>query len=269
MNIPFEKLQNIELWFNGHNRKVIIALSGGIDSSLVAFLSRKYLGKKNTLAVISASPSLKHNDLEIAKRFCNENDINLEIIKTKEIEDANYYTNPVNRCYFCKSYLYSELRTLGEKFPGATIINGQNFDDFNDYRPGIKAANEFQIMAPLADCKLTKNDVRTIAKYFNLQTWNKPASPCLSSRIPYGEEVTVKKLKQIESAENLLNALGFTEVRVRYYQNTAKIEVPAERIDELIKIKSIIENEIVQIGFSSCEIDNEGFISGKLNRVLV
>jgi len=269
MNIPIEKLQNIELWFRRHNGKVIIALSGGVDSSLVAFLARKYLGKEKTLAVTSASPSLKQNDLEIAKRFCRENDINLDIIRTNEIEDANYYKNPVNRCYFCKSHLYSEIRSIADRFPDAKIINGQNIDDFNDYRPGIKAASEFQIFAPLADCKFTKDDIRTIAEYFNLLTWDKPASPCLSSRIPYGEEVTVKKLKQIEAAENILYDLGFKDVRVRNYQNTAKIEVPAERIDELIKIQSEIENKIVQIGFSNCEIDEEGFISGKLNRVLV
>lgn len=269
MNIPIEKLQNIERWFIEHNKKVIIALSGGVDSSLVAFLARKYLGKEKTLAVISASPSLKQNDLDIAKRFCSENDINLKIIRTNEIEDANYNTNPANRCYFCKSHLYSELRSIADKFPDTKIINGQNIDDFGDYRPGIKAANEFQILAPLADCKFTKEDVRSIAEYFNLLTWDKPASPCLSSRIPYGEEVTVKKLKQIEAAENFLNDLGFSDVRVRNYQNTARIEVPTERISELVKIKSEIENKFFQIGFLNCEVDEEGLVSGKLNRVLI
>jgi pyridinium-3,5-biscarboxylic acid mononucleotide sulfurtransferase len=268
LNISKQKLNNLEQWFEKHNQKVIIAISGGVDSSLVAFLSRKYLGKENTLAVISASPSLKQIDLVSAKSFCEENDINLEIIETKEIEDPNYYSNPINRCYFCKMNLYNELKIIADRYPGAIIINGQNYDDIADYRPGIKAANEFQVLTPLADCKLTKSDIRFIASHFNLSLWDKPASPCLSSRIPYGEEVTVQKLKKIEAAENLLNKFGFSEVRVRNYNNTARIEVPAERIKDLIKVKKDVSNKILQIGFSNCEIDDEGFISGKLNRVL-
>ena len=142
------------------------------------------------------------------------------------MEDPNYYTNPANRCYFCKTNLYNELNIIAKRFPETAIINGQNFEDFGDYRPGIKAANEFKILTPLADCKFGKNDIREIAEFFNLSTWDKPASPCLSSRIPYGEEVTVQKLRQIELAENLLNEIGFNEVRVRHYNNVAKIEVP-------------------------------------------
>jgi uncharacterized protein len=164
--------------------------------------------------------------------------------------------------------LYNELKIIADRYPGAIIINGQNYDDIADYRPGIKAANEFQVLTPLAECKLTKSDIRFIASHFNLSLWNKPASPCLSSRIPYGEEVTVQKLKKIEAAENLLNKFGFSEVRVRNYNNTARIEVPAERIKDLIKVKKDVSNKILQIGFSNCEIDDEGFISGKLNRVL-
>ena len=268
MNISKHKLHDLEQWFEQHTQKVIIAVSGGVDSSLVAFLSRKYLGKENTLAVISASPSLKQIDLVGAKSFCEENDINLEIIETKEIEDPNYFTNPVNRCYFCKSSLYDELKMIAEKFPGSSILNGQNKDDLSDYRPGIKAANEFNVLTPLADCGFTKNDVRQIAKYFNLATWNKPANPCLSSRIPYGQEVTIEKLEQIESAENFLNDLGFLEVRVRHFNNVAKIEVPLERLDDLIKFENELRIKFQQLGFLDCEIDNEGFISGKLNRVL-
>jgi uncharacterized protein len=268
MNYSEQKLNDIELWFKQNTRKVVVAFSGGVDSCLVAFLARKFLGRENTLAVISASPSLKQNDLLIGKRFCSENDINLKIIKTREIEDPNYFTNPTNRCYFCKTSLYFELKTLAEKFPNTTIINGQNYDDLADYRPGIKAAKEFQILAPLADCKLTKKDVRSLAEHINLSTWDKPASPCLSSRIPYGEEVTIQKLKKIEVAENLLNEFGFNDVRVRNYNNIAKIEVPSERINDIIRIKEEVKNKMLKIGFSGCEIDIEGLVSGKLNRVL-
>ena len=269
MNYSEQKLNDIELWFKRNTRKVVVAFSGGVDSCLVAFLARKFLGRENTLAVISASQSLKQSDLSIGKRFCEENDINLNIIETKEIQDPNYFTNPINRCYFCKSFLYSELKTISDRFPNAKIINGQNLDDLSDYRPGIKAAKEFKILTPLADCKFTKNDIRTIAEHFNLSTWDKPASPCLSSRIPYGQSVTIEKLRQIEIAENFLNDLGFNEVRVRHFNNVAKIEIPKDRLNDLFKIEIEIKTKFIQLGFTDCEIDKEGLISGKLNRVLV
>jgi len=268
MNNLIQNLQNLEGWFNQFSNQAIIAFSGGVDSCLVTFLARKFLGKENTLAVISASPSLKQSDLMIGKRFCEENDINLKIIETNEIDDPNYFTNPNNRCYFCKTYLYSDLKLIAERFPNSNILNGQNYDDLSDYRPGIRVANEFQVLTPLADCKLTKNDVRNLAEYFNLSTWNKPASPCLSSRIPYGEEVTIQKLRKIEAAENLLNEYGFNEVRVRNYNNIAKIEVPKEKMRDLTDVKDDIRNKIIKIGFSDCDIDSEGLVSGKLNRVI-
>ena len=250
MKIFSQKLLHIEQWFKRHNQKVIVAFSGGVDSCLVTFLSNKFLGKENTLAVISASPSLKQTDLDIAKKFCLENDINLDIIKTNEIEDPDYYTNPVNRCYFCKTNLYNELNIIAKRFPGTAILNGQNFEDFGDYRPGIKAANEFNVFTPLADCNFSKNDIREAAELFNLPTWDKPASPCLSSRIPYGEEVTIQKLRQIEEAENYLNDLGFNEARVRHYNNVAKIEVPKERLNNIFRIEKEIKMKIIEIGFS-------------------
>jgi uncharacterized protein len=264
-----KNLSRIEDWFNQHSHRVIVAFSGGVDSCLVTFLARKFLGKEKVIAVISASPSLKKRDLETAILFCNEHEINIEIIETKEVEDPNYYTNPINRCYFCKSNLYNELEIIAKKFAGTSILNGQNKDDFNDYRPGIKAANKFRVLTPLADCDFTKNDVREIAKFFNLSIWDKPASPCLSSRIPYGQEVTFEKLKQIENAENFLNDLGFWEVRVRHFNNMAKIEVPKDRLSELTKIEIEVKTKFIQLGFSECEIDKEGLVSGKLNRVLV
>ena len=264
-----EKLDKIKDWFQTHSNQVIVAFSGGVDSCLTLFLARKFLGKEKVVAVISASPSLKKRDLKSAINFCKENEINLEVIETKEIEDPNYFTNPINRCYFCKSNLYDELKMIAKKFPGTLILNGQNKDDLSDYRPGIKAANEFSVLTPLVDCDFTKNDVRDIAKYFNLSTWDKPASPCLSSRIPYGQEVTIEKLRQIENAENYLNDLGFTEARVRNFNSVAKIEVPKDRLSDLFKVEIEVKTEFAQLGFVGCEIDNEGLVSGKLNRVLV
>jgi uncharacterized protein len=262
------RLNQVENWFAQNCNKAIVAFSGGVDSCLVAFLARKYLGKANMHAVIADSPSLKRKDLEIAKTFCKEQDIPLDIIQTKEMENPNYAANPVDRCYFCKFTLYDELALIAEKYPDSSILNGQNYDDLGDYRPGIKAAKEFRVLKPLADCNFTKIDIRQMAQYFDLSTWDKPASPCLSSRIPYGQEVTVEKLRQIEEAENMLNTLGFEDVRVRHFGNTAKIEVPNQQVSLLRKHEDAIKKNMLDIGFKVCEIDEEGLVSGKLNRAI-
>jgi uncharacterized protein len=262
-------LSNLEKWFKEKASKAIIAFSGGVDSCLVSFLANKFLGKENVLAIISASPSLKQKDLNIAVDFCNQFEINLEIIVTKELDDSRYSSNPVNRCYFCKTHLYDELKDISQKYPDSIILNGQNFDDLSDYRPGIKAAVEFKVYHPLADCNLSKNEIRELARYFNLPTAEKPASPCLSSRIPYGQEVTVEKLKQIEAAENLLNEYGFYDVRVRHFNDIAKIEVPINQLINLIKLRDEISTRIQKLGFNNLEIDQEGLVSGKLNRSII
>ncbi len=262
------KLKEAESWFALHCTQAIVAFSGGVDSCLVAFLARKYLGKAHMKAVIADSPSLKRKDLDIAKQFCDEQDIPLEIIHTRELDNPNYASNPVDRCYFCKFTLYDELALIAEKYPEASILNGQNFDDLGDYRPGIRAAGEFRVLKPLADCNFTKIDIRQIAQHFGLSTWDKPASPCLSSRIPYGQEVTVEKLRQIEEAENMLNALGFEDVRVRHFENKAKIEVPGHQVTLLKNHEKYIKKNLLDIGFMDCEIDEEGLVSGKLNRAI-
>jgi pyridinium-3,5-biscarboxylic acid mononucleotide sulfurtransferase len=259
-------LNNLENWFREKADRVVIAFSGGVDSCLVTFLANKFLGRENVLAIISASPSLKQKDLTIAIDFCKLFEINLEIIETKEMNDTRYNSNPVNRCYFCKINLYYELRDISLRYQDSIIVNGQNFDDFSDYRPGIEAAEEFKIYHPLADCKLSKIEIRELARYFNLTTWDKPASPCLSSRIPYGQEVTIEKLRQIEAAENILNEFGFNDVRVRHFNNLAKIEVPLNKLEDLLNIQDEISPKILQLGFEKFEIDREGLVSGKLNR---
>ncbi|MBN2485648.1 MAG: ATP-dependent sacrificial sulfur transferase LarE [Bacteroidales bacterium] len=263
-----EKESLLEQWFR-ERRKVLVALSGGVDSCLVAYMARKYLGRDYAISVIGVSPSLKTKDYELAVDFCKQNDIKYIEVNPDEINDPNYASNPLNRCYFCKDNLYRSMHALRNvKFPGYLLLNGSNYSDFGDYRPGLKAAEENKAYSPLADCGFTKDEIRLLAKKYKLSVWDKPASPCLSSRFPYGEAITAEKLQMVEKAENLLNAHGFDEVRVRYINSVARIEVPVKLIAALETKFAEIEPDILSIGFFACEIDTEGLVSGKLNWVV-
>ncbi len=260
-------LARLERWFGSQNG-VLVAFSGGVDSSLVAYLARHFMGTDRCLAVISASPSLKMSELDSARRFARGHRIPLEVILTREMENPNYTSNPANRCYYCKHTLYTELESLLERFPGWVVANGQNVDDLGDYRPGLQAAKEFSVRAPLGECGIDKAMVRRLASHFNLECWDKPASPCLASRVPYGEEVTLEKLRQIERAESVLLESGFPVCRVRHFGDTARIEVPGEELQRLEAMLGAIRIQFLGIGFTGVEVDPEGFVSGKLNRVL-
>lgn len=262
-----ESLDRLDAWFQDCPG-ALVAFSGGVDSSLVAFLARYFLGREKSCAVISASASLKLSDLEEAKSFARDHDLSLRVITTDEISNPDYFKNPSNRCYYCKHTLYDELHELRKENPDWWVINGTNADDFGDYRPGLMAADEFSVRSPLADCDLSKPAVRELAAHFSLECWDKPASPCLSSRVPYGEEITVKKLRQIEDAEAVLKAAGFPVGRVRHYGTKAKIEVPRDCAGRLNGMRERIDYEIRSLGFDEVEFDDEGFVSGKLNRVL-
>ncbi|MBA7577125.1 Pyridinium-3,5-bisthiocarboxylic acid mononucleotide synthase [subsurface metagenome] len=157
-------------------------------------------------------------------------------------------------------------KLIAYKYPGYPVLNGNNYSDFGDFRPGLQAAEEYKVYSPLAECKFIKEDIRNVARYYNLPNWNKPASPCLSSRFPYGEEISVDKLKMIEKAEDILNDFGFDDVRVRYINNSARIEVPSDQLSGLEQAFDQIAPSILSFGFENCEIDAEGLISGKLNR---
>ncbi len=261
-------IQRLESWFH-QCPGTITAFSGGVDSSLVAFLARRFLGKENSLAAISASPSLKMSELEEARKFALSHDIRLQVVVSGEIEDPNYFSNPANRCYYCKDALYSELEKTRQEHPQWWVVNGQNSDDAGDYRPGLHAASEHAVRAPLAENGIDKAMVRAIAAHFELQCWDKPASPCLASRIPYGERVTVQKLRQIEEAEAELKAQGFPIARVRHYGEHARIEVPPERVAELREMETSLAEKLKEVGFDQIEIDREGFVSGKLNRAIL
>jgi len=262
-----EKLHLLESWFT-QRKGSMIAFSGGIDSTLVLYLARKFQGRDNAIGVISNSESLKNKDFRLAKSFCEEFDIQLRIIKTEELSDSNYSQNPINRCFFCKDHLFHDLQELKNEYPDFEILSGTNYDDLGDYRPGIDAAQKNLVVSPLVDCKVTKDEIREIARHFNLPNWNKPASPCLSSRIPYNQAVTLEKLQQIEAAEDLLNGHGFEDVRVRHFGTFGRIEVQKDDLDKLLSIRDQVIGEIKNLGFARVEIDEEGLVSGKMNRVI-
>jgi uncharacterized protein len=262
-----KKLERLEKWF-GEQPGSIVAFSGGVDSSLLLFLARKFQGRNAAIGVISDSESLKRKDFALAQSFSQLFDIHLEVVVTRELEDERYHSNPVDRCYFCKDHLYTDLQKISEKYPGFPVLNGTNVDDHGDYRPGMKAARKYQVLSPLADCGIHKEEIREMARYFDLPNWNKPASPCLSSRIPYTHSITRKKLVEIEQAEDLLNSFGFEDVRVRHYGDHGKIEVRREDLPRLKELGESLVGKIRQIGFPEVMIDEEGLVSGKLNRAI-
>ncbi len=261
------KLKELESWFS-QRKGSIVAFSGGIDSTLVLFLARKFQGKERAIGVISNSESLKSKDFELARNFCQSFDIRLEVIKTQELTDERYNQNPENRCYFCKEHLFHDLQLIRDKYPDFDVLSGTNHDDLGDYRPGLQAAAKYKILAPMVECKLTKEDIREIARSFNLPNWDKPASPCLSSRIPYNHQITREKLQQVEAAEDFLNELGFADVRVRHYGSYGQVEVQPTEIERLFAIEQQVVNRIKSLGFEDVKIDREGLVSGKLNRVI-
>lgn len=262
-----EKLTLLKNWFKNHEGTVT-AFSGGVDSSLVLYVSKLVL-QENAIGLISNSESLKSKDFDIAFSFCKNHNIELEVVKTNELNDPNYAANPSNRCFFCKNHLYEAMiDVIRVKYPTFTIINGTNFDDLGDYRPGLEAANIHDIKSPLVALKITKKEVIEMANEFGLETANKPPSPCLSSRIPYGTQVNSKRLEQIEKAEYLLNDFGFNQVRVRNNGDEASVEVPVSDLENLTKKIEQISIGLKNLGFKKVRIDQEGFVSGKLNRVL-
>lgn len=267
MDVDQKLIAELKAWFQQFSG-TIVAFSGGIDSALVLFLSRKHLGKENTIGVISNSESLKNKDYQLALDFAKKNDIQLKTVQTKELSDSDYNSNPFNRCYFCKTHLYAALDSVKKMYPEFMILNGTNKDDFSDYRPGMRAADENNVRSPLADLGIGKSQIRDLAKHFEIPFWNKPASPCLSSRIPYGNKVTAIKLNQIEEAESVLNGFGFNDIRARHYGKSCRIEVPLSQFELFSQHSKEITLRILEIGFEECVLDKEGLISGKLNNAL-
>ncbi len=244
---------------------IIIAFSGGIDSALLLKVAYDVLGNK-AIAVTANTPSLPRRELEETKRITQQLGAKHLIINTNETKNEDYLRNPSDRCYYCKTELYTKLKKLSKQLGIKNILNGTNYDDLSDYRPGLKAADENEIISPLKEAELTKSDVRELAKHLGLEIWDKPSMPCLSSRIPYGQEITLKKLSVIEEAENFLKDFGIRELRVRHFGNVARIEVNEKDKQIIGNSFELIEKKFNEIGFEQIIISN--FKSGSLNLML-
>jgi len=263
-----EATGRLDRWFE-ECPSAAVAFSGGVDSALVAYWARRTLGRERCTAWTADSPSLKRSDLAIAQAFCADHDIALRLLKTREIDDPNYTSNPINRCFHCKSNLYEMLFSqLATSRNEVWLCSGANLDDKGDYRPGLLAAKKASVRHPLLECGLGKETIRALAKQHGLSVWDKPASPCLSSRIPYGQAVTMDKLAQIEAAEGWMLEHGFPVCRVRHHGATARVEVPVDRIATLKAVWPDVSEAFAELGFASVEVDEEGFVSGKLNRAI-
>ena len=265
LRTKLEELKNIF----AEMEKALIAYSGGIDSTLVAKVAYDVLGDK-ALAITAVSPSLLPEDLEDARIQAEVIGICHEEVKTNEMENQNYTSNPINRCYFCKSELHDTLKPLALKRGYSYVVDGVNAEDLRDYRPGIQAAKERGARSPLAEVGMSKFEVRQLAKDLDLPWWDKPAQPCLSSRFPYGEEITLEKLQRVGRGERYLRDLGLKNLRVRSDKDTARIEILPEKIKEFVLTTDLpqLVGKFREFGFIYVTLDLEGYRSGKLNQVL-
>ncbi len=260
------KLNNLREFISNLN-SACIAYSGGVDSTLIATIAYEQLGKK-VIAITGVSPALASQLLNEARAQAKWIGIKHLEINTFELEDKSYSSNPKDRCFACKKELHKHTTFLSKKLNYKNVIDGVNFDDLGDYRPGIKAAKDAGVISPLAIFEFSKKDIRDISKSLGLPWWDKPAQPCLSSRFPYGYEITNSRLKMIERAEDYIRKIGIQDVRVRCHGTSARIEIPCEQIQNFIKTyrREELLNFFFDVGFKSVSLDLEGLVSGKLNR---
>lgn len=248
---------------------VIVAFSGGVDSAYLAYLAHSELGER-ALAVTGDSASYPTFQRELADQLTGKFGIAHEIIFTEEFNDTNYTENPPNRCYFCKSELYTKMNRFAEDRGFKVICDGTNADDTGDYRPGRQAARELQVQSPLLECGMTKADIREMSRRAGLPTWDEPASACLSSRVPYGQIVTIEKLSAVDRAESALRKMGFRQVRVRHHGEIARIEISEDEMPRALNVETAqqMSTTLKALGFKYVTLDLEGYRTGSLNEVL-
>ncbi len=250
--------------------RVVVAYSGGVDSTFLLKAAVDTLGTKNVLACIAAGPSLPESQYKQALRVAKKIGAKILTVEPNEMDDSKFTANKPDRCYHCKTHLMKLLTGIAKEGDFDNVICGHNYDDKDDYRPGLLAIKKYKIGSPLADVKLTKNDIRKLSRKLNLPTADMPASPCLASRISYNLPITEKRLKQIEHAEDFLRKLGLVEFRLRHHDTIARIEVHPKDFNKITKEpnRSKIIKKIKSLGFKYVTIDLQGFRSGSLNEAL-
>jgi pyridinium-3,5-biscarboxylic acid mononucleotide sulfurtransferase len=253
----------------GEFESLVIAYSGGVDSAFLAYAASRALGSR-LLCVTADSPSYPRRHRDLAERIARAFQLPHEFIETSEMERPEYRANPANRCYYCKTELYERLSELASARGFAAIADGSNADDRGDYRPGRQAAREFGVSSPLDEAGLTKAEIRELSRRAGLQTWDEPASACLSSRIPYQSEVTVGKLSMIEQAEEAVRRHGFRVCRVRHHDTVARLEIGRDEMARALDpaISSALVSELKAIGYQYVCLDLQGYRTGSLNEIL-
>lgn len=247
---------------------VLVAYSGGVDSAYLALIASRALGKK-AVCVLGISPSVSARQREEAKTIAADFGYNFQTISTDELNDPNYQANPSNRCYFCKTELYEKLRGMAAELGLEFMIDGTNADDIGEHRPGRLAAEEKGVRSPLVEVGMTKQEIRELSKMHGLPTWDKPASPCLSSRIAYGVPVTIERLSRIERGEEFVRGLGFREFRVRVHGDLVRIEIAPPELDRALDraIAKKLSDKFRKLGFRYVTLDLQGYRTGAMNEV--
>jgi uncharacterized protein len=258
------KLNNLKETVKGL-RKVVVAFSGGVDSTFLLKVCIDVLGRENVLAFIGSSPSCPRGEIEEAISLSKLIGAEYIIAETFEMEDRNYIQNTTSRCYYCKNYLFDKAWDIARDREFLHVAEGSNLDDMDDFRPGRKACVEQNILSPLLTAELTKNEIRELSKKYSLPTHDKPSFACLSSRIPYGTPISSEVLKKVENSENFIRSLGIRQVRIRYHGDIARIEVMEEDFDTIMANKNGIIEALKRYGFSYITLDLKGYKTGSMN----
>jgi uncharacterized protein len=248
---------------------VLVAFSAGVDSTFLLKIAHMVLDDR-AVALTASSPTAPPGELEAAQKFTGELGIRHIVPQSHELSNPSFVQNPANRCFFCKDELYKICQEQAERLGIGTIMDGTNLDDLRDHRPGLKAAKSWGVRHPLVEAEMTKSDIRRYSRELNLPTWDKPSSPCLSSRFPYGTEINLERLKQIAACELLMKELGFREFRVRYHGDLARIEVSPDEIDRMFETatRDAVVSRFKQFGFRYVSLDLQGYRTGSMNEGL-
>jgi len=265
MDAKFQRLTQLL----GESDRLLVAFSAGVDSTFLLKAAHMAIGAR-AIALTAASPTVPPGELDAAKNFASSLGCRHIVVNSHELTNPNFSQNPVNRCFFCKDELYRLSRAEADKLGIEIIVDGTNLDDLKDHRPGLKAADEWGVRHPLVEAEMSKEDIRRYSRELSLPIWDKPSSPCLSSRFPYGTEINLERLNKVGACEVFMKERGFREFRVRYHGDLARIEVSQTEIDRLFdkSIREAIVKRFKEVGFNFVSLDLQGFRSGSLNEAL-